>query len=225
MLDNIKIRIEKKKRKTASIYIERNGSVSVYVPEHLSDDEIAALLEAKHYQIYRNLAKWKLLNENRIEREAVNGESFLYRGRNYYLQFSDDVKGLELRDKHFLVATGKSDKLADLFKEFYRDRGKEYLPGRVAHFAEKMGLKPDEVAILELKNRWASCSAKRPKLNFHWKVMMAPLTVIDYLIVHELAHLKFAKHDAPFWNEVDKVLPDYVKQKEWLRKYGASLGV
>lgn len=95
----------------------------------------------------------------------------------------------------------------------------------MTYFAEKMGHKPEEVQVLELKNRWASCSAKRPKLNFHWKVMMPPLTVIDYLIVHELAHLKFTKHDAPFWNEVDKVLPDYAKQKDWLKRYGASLGV
>lgn len=225
MFDSVKLEIKRKKRKTASIYIERDGSVSVYVPEHLTDDEVAALVEGKQYQLYRNLAKWQLLNETKVDREAVNGESFLYRGRNYYLQFSDAVKGIELRDKHFLVEEGKQDKLADLFKEFYRDRGKEYLPERVTHLAEKMGLKPEEVQVLELKNRWASCSAKRPKLNFHWKVMMAPLTVIDYLIVHELAHLKHTKHDAPFWNEVDKVMPDYAKQKEWLKRYGASLGV
>lgn len=225
MFDGVKLAIKRKKRKTASIYIERDGSVSVYVPEHLSDAEVADMVEARQHQIYRNLAKWQLLNETKIDREAVNGESFLYRGRNYYLQFSDAVKGIELRDKHFLVEEGKQDKLADLFKEFYREKGKEYLPERVTYFAEKMGLKPEEVQVLELKNRWASCSAKRPKLNFHWKVMMAPLTVIDYLIVHELAHLKFTKHDAPFWNEVDKVMPDYAKQKEWLKRYGASLGV
>ena len=225
MLGNVRILIRKKKRKTASIYIERDGAVSVYVPDHLSDDEVNALVAARKYQIYKNLAKWQLLNETRIEREAVNGESFLYLGRNYYLQFSEEVKTIELRDDRFLVAEGKREKLADLFKEFYRERGKEYLPERVTYFADKMGLTPEAVTVLELKNRWASCSVKRSKLNFHWKVMMAPLTVIDYLIVHELAHLKFTKHDAPFWNEVDKVLPDYVKQKEWLKRYGASLGV
>lgn len=69
---------------------------------------------------------------------------------------------------------------------FYRNRGKEHLPERVAHFAEKMGLAPEQVSVIELKNRWALCSVKRPNLNFHWKIMMAPLTVIDYLIVHEL---------------------------------------
>ena len=225
MLNNVRITVKKKKRKTASIYIERDGSVSVYVPDHLTDDEVNSLVESRQYQIYTNLAKWQLLNETRIEREAVNGESFLYLGRNYYLQFSDEVKSLELSDDRFMIAEGKREKLADLFKEFYRERGKEYLPERVAHFAEKMGLATEEVTVLELKNRWASCSVKRPKLNFHWKVMMAPLTVIDYLIVHELVHLKFTKHDAPFWNEVDKVLPDYVKQKEWLKRYGASLGL
>lgn len=225
MLNDLRIEIKKNKRKTASIYIERDGSVSVYVPEHLSDDEVNGLVESRKYQIYKNLAKWQLLNESKVEREAVNGESFLYLGRTYYLQFSSEVKTIELRDNHFLVTEGKRDQLAELFKEFYRERGKEYLPKRVAYFGEKMGLRPEEVSVLELKNRWASCSAKRPKLNFHWKVMMAPLTVVDYLIVHELAHLKFAKHDAPFWNEVDKVMPDYEKQKEWLKSFGASLAV
>lgn len=148
----------------------------------------------------------------------------LYLGRNYYLQFSNEVKTIELRGDRFLVAEGKREKLTELFKEFYRERGKEYLPERVTYFGEKMGLNPEEVTVLELKNRWTSCSVKRPKLNFHWKVMMAPLTVIHYLIVHELAHLKYTKHDAPFWNEVDKVLPDYVKQKEWLKRYGRRWG-
>lgn len=119
----------------------------------------------------------------------------------------------------------KQQKLFDLFKEFYQEKGKGYIPPRVDYFAEKMGLHPEAITVLDLKNRWASCSVKRVKLNFHWKVIMAPVTIINYLIVHELAHLKFRKHDPSFWNEVDKVLPDYRKQMDWLKKYGASLTV
>ena len=83
----------------------------------------------------------------------------------------------------------------------------------------------DEIAVLELKSRWASCSDKKRKVNFHWKVMMAPASVIDYLIVHELCHFNHKKHNAEFWNEVDKYYPEYQKQVAWLKVYGAALDV
>jgi hypothetical protein len=75
---------------------------------------------------------------------------------------------------------------------------------------------------MELNNRWASCSANGD-INFHWKVMMLPLTILDYVIVHELAHLKYANHTAAFWNLVDKVLPDYQERKAWLKFRGAGM--
>jgi predicted metal-dependent hydrolase len=75
---------------------------------------------------------------------------------------------------------------------------------------------------MELKSHWASCS-ETGNINFHWKCMMAPLKVIDYIIIHELAHLIHKNHTDAFWNTVDKVLPDYQQRKEWLRKYGAMM--
>lgn len=76
----------------------------------------------------------------------------------------------------------------------------------------------------ELGNKRASCSPTG-KLAFHWKGMMAPLTVIDYIVVHELCHLPHRDHTDAFWNEVDKVLPDYHERKEWLKRNGAGLDV
>jgi predicted metal-dependent hydrolase len=80
----------------------------------------------------------------------------------------------------------KDPALYTLFKEFYRKRGNKFIPPRVCvhKYASMMGLTIDEIAVLELKSRWASCPDKRRKVNFHWKVMMAPASVIDYLIVH-----------------------------------------
>jgi hypothetical protein len=88
-----------------------------------------------------------------------------------------------------------------------------------------MGLKIDEIAILDSKTRWASCSDNKPKVNFHWEVMMAPASVIDYLVVHELCHFKHKRHNAIFWNAVDKYYPDYQKQVSWLKEYGATLEI
>ena len=225
MLDGVDVAIRRRKRKTVSIYIERDGSVSLYVPETLSDAEIKELLLDREYQIHKYLARQELLNTNQTNREAVNGQAFLYLGRNYHLQFSSDVKTLTLKNGRFLAPSARREQLHALFREYYRARGRKFIPPRVELFAEKMGLAVDEVTILDLKNRWASCSVKKPKVNFHWKVMMAPVSVVEYLIVHELAHLKYPQHDKVFWNEVDKVLPRYQQQVDWLQQFGSSLNL
>ena len=94
----------------------------------------------------------------------------------------------------------------------------------VAYFAPKVGVKPTGLDVRELGHRWASCSPSG-KLAFHWKCMMAPLTVIDYIAVHELCHMHYRDHTDAFWNEVDKVMPDFRERKEWLRRNGAGLDV
>jgi predicted metal-dependent hydrolase len=87
-----------------------------------------------------------------------------------------------------------------------------------------VGVKFQRVAVRELKNRWATCSPNG-NLAFHWKCMMAPASVIDYIVVHELCHLHHLDHTEAFWNEVDKLIPDYANRKEWLRKNGAAMDV
>jgi predicted metal-dependent hydrolase len=126
---------------------------------------------------------------------------------------------------HIKVNMDKGPALYILFNEFYRKRGNKFIPPRVHQYASMMGLTIEEIAVLELKSRWASCSDKKRKVNFHWKVMMAPASVIDYLIVYELCHFNHKRHNAEFWNEVDKYYPEYQKQVAWLKVYGAALEV
>jgi hypothetical protein len=85
-----------------------------------------------------------------------------------------------------------------------------------------LGVIPSKIRVIELKNRWASCS-ESGLLNFHWKCIMAPITVIDYIVVHELTHFIYPNHTDAFWNTVDKVLPDYMERKQWLRENGAGM--
>ena len=86
MLKDISFNIKKSKRKTLSIYIERDGTVTVIAPGNSTDKEIEEVIKKKEYQIYKSLAEWELTNSTRIEREFVNGQSFLYLGRNYRLE-------------------------------------------------------------------------------------------------------------------------------------------
>ena len=95
---------------------------------------------------------------------------------------------------------------------------------RVAHHAARVGVEPGRVQIRELGYRWASCRTDG-ELHFHWKCLMAPPKILDYIVVHELCHLHHRDHTNAFWNEVDKVMPDYRERKEWLRQRGAAMGL
>lgn len=222
---DIEYTLQRSNRKTASIYIERDGQVSVYVPESLSKSQIEELLENKRKWIYRNLAEWHDLNATRVQREYVNGEGFFYLGRTYRLKLIENQDHpLMLKDGYFCLRSnnGSAPDADAAFKEFYREKGRVRIPERVAHYECRMGVQATVVKVIDLKNRWASCSPGG-NVNFHWKCMMAPPTVLDYIVVHELAHLIHPNHTDAFWNEVDKVMPDYQERKEWLRVHGAGM--
>lgn len=213
------------RRKTLSIYIEREGAVSVLAPQDFSQQKIEEVLERKRGWIYKGLAEWEDLNAARIRREYVNGEGFLYLGRTYRLQIVKNQESpLLLKNGYFCIRKQSLPKSDEVFKEFYRQKGIARIKERVNYFQGKLGVKPHDVRIMELKNRWASCSDKGT-LNFHWKCMMTPLTVLDYIVVHELVHLVHTRHTAAFWNEVDKLIPDYQERKQWLKFNGSGLSL
>lgn len=110
------------------------------------------------------------------------------------------------------------------FRDFYIARGLLIFADRVRALAPLVGVRPGRVSVKELGFHWASCGVGGA-LNFHWKTLMAPQTVIDYIVVHELCHLRHRDHSDAFWNEVDKVLPRYRERREWLRMNGAALDV
>lgn len=218
------------RRSTADIIIERDGSVVVRAPEWADDEQVASIVKSKHYWIYQGLAEWRDLNATRVLRAYKNGEGFLYLGRAYRLLLvSDQDDALQMRNGRFtlrrdLVEQGAIAAAKTAFRDFYVAKGLERLRRRVGYFAPKVGVEPAGIEVKELGLRWASCSPGG-KLSFHWKCMMAPQTIIDYVVVHELCHFHHRDHTDAFWNEVDKVMPDFRERKEWLRKHGAGLDV
>lgn len=222
-VSGIDIAITKSKRKTVSIFVERDGTVSARVPESLTDSQVKDILKTKEYQIFKNLAVWEQLNDAKIDREYVNGQSFLYLGRNYRLRLSDDCdNGLTLKNGYFILNKKNKSKAKELFIEFYKEKLNLKLPKIIERYQGLLGVVPNEVKIMELQNRWASCSISG-NVNFHWKCAMAPIDVLHYMVVHELAHLIHPNHTQAFWNEVDKVLPKYENQVNWLKLNGAGM--
>ena len=217
-------------RQTTDIVIERDGIVRVRPPLRMTPEQVDETVFSKRMWIYRNLAEWHDLNATRVVREWVNGESFLYLGSSYRLSLVDaQDEALKLKDGRFLLLrgvmeNGGRDAAQQAFVQFYKDKGLPRILQRVAYFAPKVGVVAGKVQVKELGYRWASCTPNGD-LDFHWKCLMAPLTVIDYFVVHELCHLRHRDHSDAFWNEVDKVLPNYRERKEWLRQRGANLNL
>ena len=226
MLKDISFNIKKSKRKTLSIYIERDGTVTVIAPGNSTDKEIEEVIKKKEYQIYKSLAEWELTNSTKIEREFVNGQSFLYLGRNYRLEIvkEEQKKPLILKNGYFLLRKKDESKAKKLFIEFYKEKGLQKIVERVERYQKRINVNPKQIRIMELKNRWASCSEKG-NLNFHWKCIMAPSDVLSYIVAHELAHLVYKNHTKAFWNEIDKVIPDFQRYIEWLRINGAAMDI
>jgi len=219
----IDINVKKSNRKTVSIFVERNGTVSALVPSSLETEVIKKVLNSKSYQIHKNLAEWEQLNERRVLREYVSGQSFLYLGRNYRLKLVDDILGrLIFKQNTFLIGKQEAIHGNIYFKDFYRDRLAARLKKLIPYYENRLGVKSTDYKVMELQNRWASCTIKG-KVSFHWKCAMAPLDVLHYIVAHELAHISHMNHTQAFWNEVDKVVPNYLDSLHWLKYNGSGM--
>lgn len=213
------------RRKTLSIFVERDGSVTVLAPETISDARIEEAVLSKDYLLYKKLAKWKELNKGKVERSFVNGQSFLYLGRNYRLNIVEDqAEPLMLKNGYLNIRRKDLANADKHFIQLYKDKGLPKVYERLKLYQKKLKVQPKSVKIQELKNRWASCTIGG-SINLHWKAIMAPVAVLDYIIVHELVHLIHPNHSPEFWNELDKVMPDYRVHEAWLKSYGVKMSL
>jgi predicted metal-dependent hydrolase len=218
---NISCQVVRTGRRSTAIYIERDGSVLVRAPLTVDDARLAKLVEKKLPWIYRNLALWNELNRDTPKREFVSGETFYIEGQPCIL---DVQKGaatpLALMGDRLVLRESSRPQAGEHLRAFYRKIGYKRIPDLVERYSKVMGVKPGRLRVWELMNRWASCSPAG-NLNFHWRAMALPLDILEYLVVHELAHLTHRNHTKEFWKTVEKVLPRWAVSEEWLRVYGA----
>ncbi len=224
ILEGIEVLIERtERRKTVSIFIERDGSVKVLAPLNVSEERIEEVVFTKSYQIFKKLARWKELNHGKVNREFVNGQSFLYLGRNYRLAIVDIQEvPLKISGGNFLLLKKQLPNAEKVFRAFYKHKSELKIKERLSLISDRFQQKPTSVKVLELQNRWASWTPKNG-LNFHWKCVMAPVSVLDYIITHEMVHLTHPNHSSEFWNELDKKMPGFRKHEQWLKTNGVKM--
>jgi len=207
-------------RKTIALQITDNASLIVRAPYNVTEETIKNVI-IKHLDWIEKRKKDLLTRDPKfVKKEFVNGEGFLYLGKSYKLKIiKNQEKPLIFQDGYFLLSKEYQAIAMELFIDWYKKKAYEKISERVEWYAQKRGFIYNKINITDANKSWASCSAKG-NLNFSWRLIMAPLPVIDYVVVHELVHLKEKNHAKTFWNKVKMLMPDYEKYEEWLKRNG-----
>lgn len=216
-------RIVRTRRKSVALVIELDGSLTVRAPLRLSRTYIDRLVEEKAGWILERQDRVRQARSQVIAHEYRPGEQFYYLGNLYPLEIVERASPqLALEDGAFRLARRALPKAESVFTEWYRRQARQVITDRVDHKARALGYTYNRVRIGAAKTRWGSCGSTG-SLNFTWRLVMAPETAIDYVVVHELVHLEIKNHSRQFWEKVAEHLPDYRRQREWLRTHGHRL--
>lgn len=212
------------KRRTISLEINPDGSLTVRAPMRAPDEEIKALVNSKKDWIIK---KQKLASEKAKEalpKQFVSGEMFLYLGVNYPLEIVDKRSAPLVLNGKFLLAAGLQAHARQVFEKWYRAQASQVIKPRTAALADRYDFQFTMIRINGAKTRWGSCGPKG-SLNFPWRLVMAPENVIDYVIVHELVHLRVRNHSKGYWQAVKGIMPDYEERLNWLKENGHRLSL
>ncbi|GAB4504279.1 MAG: SprT family zinc-dependent metalloprotease [Anaerolineales bacterium] len=214
-------RLVRSKRRTLALVIERDGTLTVRAPLRMAEARVRHFIEARSDWIKRKQAE--AAKEAPVPHQFVEGELFHFLGKTFPLRLvPDPAPALVMDGDCFRLSRSRQPDGRALFTAWYRAQARTILTARLEHFACSQDVKPARLRISSARTRWGSCS-RVGTLSFSWRLVMAPPQVVDYVIVHELAHLREMNHSRAFWALVEGMLPDYKQRRAWLRKNGHSL--
>lgn len=213
--------------KSARLQVE-DGVVSIAVPKGLEVERIEQLLKDKHRWIKEKLYLHQQ-QQPAPKREMLSGEAFPYLGRNYRLKITTGkLQPVKLLHGRLQVVVPKAMRhehiIRDMLTHWYRLQAEIRFKEKVKRYASVVGVEPTDVSVKTFKSRWGSCNVKG-EIQFHWKVIMAPNRIVDYVVVHELCHLKHHDHSPAFWKSVERIVPDYAECRAWLKEFGVGFEV
>jgi predicted metal-dependent hydrolase len=224
----MQIKIDKlirSKRRTIALIIERDGSFTVRAPMRAPHAAIETFIQQKADWITRTRENMKSTpGEPTLRKQYTDGEKFLLLGSSFDLKLVGLQKHSLHFDNGFTLSRAEQTNGEQVFTRWYKERALEIISERVKQYSQQYNFTPRQVKISSAKTRWGSCSSSGV-LNFTWRLVMAPLDVIDYVVVHELVHLRVKDHSSKFWKAVEAIYPEYKKQRKWLREHGEKLNL
>ena len=217
---------ESDRRRTVGITVDRDGSLFLHAPAGATPDAVAAWAWSKRGWVFRKLADKHLLLAATPAKEFVTGEGFDYLGRHYRLQLiSNAPNGMVKLERGRLTmprAQAEAGRGKEAIVYWYQQRAQAWLPRRIRPWAERMGVQPGDLEVRDLGYRWGSLG-RNDRLNIHWAAMQLPASLIDYVLVHELAHIDQPRHTPTFWAAVERTLPGYDERRARIASVGAAL--
>jgi predicted metal-dependent hydrolase len=206
-------------RRSISLEITRDGRLVVRMPRYGSVTDVKRFIFQKQDWIEKKMTEASLQSKKNAPRRFVPGEQFYYLGEKYPLQLAE-VHHPKLKFQNgFFMAESNLKYGRKIFIDWYKRQAKLNISKRLRWYASMHQLKVHQIRITSASRRWGSCTSQG-NINFTWKLILLPLKIMDYVVVHELAHLVHHNHSKSFWAEVGKMLPDYKERRRWLKKNG-----
>lgn len=212
-------------RRTLSLEVHPEGEVIVRAPRRLSESEIRAFVESKADWIAKKLRLAHARKAEAPSRQFRPGEFFLYQGESFPLHISVRPKpALLLEEAGFSLSNRSLPSAARTFTDWYRAQARSLFALRIAHHSQQTGLRYARLRLSSATTRWGSWSATGT-ISLNWKLIMAPPSVLDYVILHELCHTRHRNHSPSFWGLLETLMPDWRRHRKWLRENGHRLTV
>lgn len=239
-------KLVRSRRRTTVLIVTREGELEVRAPLCVPLEVINDFIVKKQRWIREKQESAKSKLQRIHPRNFIHGEEFLYLGNSYRLHLVDDIVVSNAKISHSKGDVNGSASLSTVsistddnmlyfpgrllpyarhcIAAWYRQQALLIIEERVKLYAGKMGASACylSIRVSNATKRWGSCSANN-SLNFAWRLVMAPLSVIDYVVVHELCHMFEKNHSRNFWRKVEAVMPDYKKRMQWLKQHGYTL--
>jgi len=226
---NYKI-IRRERRKTASLQVSPSNEVSIIVPADLQKNKIEDIIKHKTPWILSKIKFNKEVKYPHKPKEFISGEAITYLGRNYRLKvIYAKTESVALKNGRFIVCISKDTKDTEetvkrQLHQWFMLHAEKKLIERVKRLKDSIGTSYKVIKVKSLKQRWGSCTSQGI-INFNWRIIIAPISIVDYVVAHELCHRIHHDHSKEFWNLMQRVMPDYLDRKEWLRVNGAMLEI
>ena len=216
-----------KRKKTVAINVMPTAQTIVLAPHSLNKEKIKEIVKKKAKWILEKQTYFKQLTTLFPEKEFISGEQILFLGRKYRLKIRDvqreGSKVPRLIGRRIFISINrhlkrkeKKEIIKDILVKWYFSKSVEMIEQRVKRYGKRLGVIPRDIKVKDQKKRWGSCS-NNSILRFNWRIVMAPISIVDYIVVHELCHLKIKNHSSDFWKLMSLVLPDYQERRDWLK--------
>lgn len=221
MFEMHEVTIIRQLRKTIAIHILPDGTVEVRAPKYIPQFAIKAFIRSKNDWIEKRV---EVVKKNIPQaKKFVSGEKFMLLGREYILEIGNYIH-IEIKEDKVLFPLALVPRGKDVLEKWYIKQAKTIIKNLVAEYSKKMDASYKSISFSDTKSKWGSCTHDN-RLQFNWRLIMSPLLVIRYVVIHELVHTTNKDHQAIFWNKVRKINPSYKQQIKWLKLNGDRLKI